>query len=185
MRYRCAGSYTLQNTHTLPNTFPSNNLLRVIIYSLSSNLFPSTLHTPAGTRIHPWCVSVGRDFTFFGNKFQCCRREVIVLRLPLDTVGVFVLPTLPAVYMMLKWMFPLDTTMLAQGQLTWKPFSTNRHSDRQTSQAGRRQEWKCNIHQVIPPVSLYYLLRLNQLCHHPQSNRLSLERSQKVGVRNI
>lgn len=41
-------------------------------------------------------------------------------------------------------------------------------SDRQTGiQAGRQQEWECNIHQVIPPVTLYYLSSLNLLCHHP------------------
>ena len=101
--------------HT-PNTFPGNNLLKVIIYSVSSKLSPhpfsNSLHS-SWRKIHLRCVSDGWDVTVFWNKFQCRRREVIVSHLLPDTVGVFecrALPTPPAVNMELNWIFPLEKT---------------------------------------------------------------------------
>lgn len=72
-----AHTCSTEHSTTLPNTFPGNNLLKVIIYSLSFEtvplLFFNSLHS-SWHRIHPRCVSDGRDVTFsfffFGTSFS-------------------------------------------------------------------------------------------------------------------
>lgn len=185
-------AHTCSSEHrsTLPNTFPGNNLLKVIIYSLSSKLSPppffNSLHS-SWHKIRPRCVSDGRDVTFFLEQVSVPQTRSNCLAFAAwHTVGVF---------SNAECLQPCQlSTCSWTGYFRWIPQKagirpgslldgqTDRHADRR---AGRQQEWECNIHQVIPPVTLYYLSSLNQLCHHPHSNRLSLEHSHKEAVRNI